>query len=201
LPMSTRGLIAGTSPCFERRRSSDSIADRCWVGFTPNRENARRQAATDGIPAIAILPSRSMVTDCWERYSSSSAAGLPGAMSTTRMAAARIVGNASMIAGSYRKNGVSEVAWLATLPDSSRERAKSQQPTANSRQPTGDSHEPSFARRTLYLVSRCEAKGRHHRCLDSNAAGLRSGPILIAYRVPGSSGWRSRPSATMPPCA
>jgi hypothetical protein len=100
-PMSTRVLIAGMSPLLSRRRSSASIADRYWVGFTPKALKARRHADTDGVSEIGVAASRSRASACSARYFSASSPGLGPLLSPeAEMTPALIEGNRSLMAGS-----------------------------------------------------------------------------------------------------
>jgi hypothetical protein len=93
VPMSTRVLMVGMSPCLASRRSSASAALRCWVGLAPNRAKARRHATIEGSSAIAIMCSLSEAACCAARYSSSSSGDLARLASLVAwMTPARIVG-------------------------------------------------------------------------------------------------------------
>jgi hypothetical protein len=52
--MSTSVPIVGMSPCLPSLRRSASAALRYWVGLAPNLVKTRRQAAIEGMSAIAV---------------------------------------------------------------------------------------------------------------------------------------------------
>ena len=56
LHRSTRGCSAGRLPSLRKRRSSDSEAQRYWVGLRPIWAKARRQAWISG-SSLSVAPS------------------------------------------------------------------------------------------------------------------------------------------------